>query len=387
MAEESDLEKTEPASSRRLEQAREEGQVPRSREIGAFLVLMVAAATFWFAGAWMMQRMAALLRRGLILDEHLIRDTGSMSLRFSELSLDALLTFAPFLFVLVLAALFSPFVLGSWNFSLKTLMPDFSRMDPLSGVSRLISWNGLVELLKAVAKATLVGGVAGWVLWKRRDDFLALFGQPIEVGLVSAGQLVAYSFLMIVLAMVLIVAIDVPFQLWQYYDKLKMSKQEVKQEAKEMEGNPEIKGRVRQLQRQAARKRMMAAVPTADVIVTNPTHFAVALAYKNGMAAPKVLAKGMGEIALRIRTIAAESGVPMLEAPPLARALYRHADLDQEIPSTLYAAVAEVLAYVYQLTNWRQVGGHYPQPPRAIAVPAELVPDQPDEALAGALNG
>ena len=177
---------------------------------------------------------------------------------------------------------------------------------------------------------------------------------------------------MIVLAMILIVAIDVPFQLWQYHDKLKMSKEEVRQEGKEMEGNPEVKGRIRQLQRQAARKRMMGAVPTADVIVTNPTHFAVALAYKSGMAAPKVLAKGMGEIALRIRSIGAENGVPMLEAPPLARALYRHADLDQEIPSKLYAAVAEVLAYVYQLTNWRKVGGAYPQPPREIVIPSEL---------------
>jgi flagellar biosynthetic protein FlhB len=180
---------------------------------------------------------------------------------------------------------------------------------------------------------------------------------------------------MIVMTMLLIVAVDVPFQLWQYHDKLKMSKDEVKQEGKEMEGNPQVKGRIRQLQREAARKRMMGAVPTADVIVTNPTHFAVALAYKSGMGAPKVLAKGMGDIALKIREIGAQNGVPMLEAPPLARALYRHAELDQEIPSTLYAAVAEVLAYVFQLANWRQVGGSYPMPPRSIAVPAELVPE------------
>ena len=176
------------------------------------------------------------------------------------------------------------------------------------------------------------------------------------------------------MAMVLIVAIDVPFQLWQYHDKLKMTKEEVRQENKEMEGNPEVRGRIRQLQREAARRRMMGAVPKADVIVTNPTHFAVALAYKSGMGAPKVLAKGMGEIALKIREVGAAHGVPMLEAPPLARALYRHADLDQEIPTALYAAVAEVLAYVYQLANWRKVGGHYPLPPREIAVPAELVP-------------
>ena len=375
MAEESDVEKTEPASSRRLEQAREEGQVPRSREIGAFLILIVSASAFWFVGPWMMQRTTSIVRRGLTLEEPLIRDPQFMMVRFADLSLDALLSFAPLLLALVIAALVSPFFLGSWNFSLKALSPDLGRLDPIKGLARLVSWNGLVELVKAVGKAFLVGGVATWVLWKDRDDVFALFSQPIDVGLSSAGHLISYSFLMIVLAMLLIVAIDVPFQLWQYHDKLKMSKEEVRQEGKEMEGNPEVKGRIRQLQREAARKRMMGAVPTADVIVTNPTHFAVALAYKSGMGAPKVLAKGMGDIALRIREIGAENSVPMLEAPPLARALYRHAEIDQEIPSALYAAVAEVLAYVYQLANWRQVGGNYPMPPREIAVPVELVPE------------
>lgn len=375
MAEESDLEKTEPASSRRLEQAREEGQVPRSREIGAFLILMVSASAFWFMGSWMMQRTTAIVRRGLTLEEPLLRDPQFMMVRFADLSIDALMSFSPLLLALVVAALGSPFLLGSWNFSLKALNPDLGRLDPIKGLSRLISWSGLVELVKAVAKALLVGGVAIWVLWSERNDIFAIFGQSVEVGLSSAGHLINYSFLMIVMSMLLIVAIDVPFQLWQYYDKLKMSKQEVKQEGKEMEGNPEVKGRIRQLQREAARKRMMGAVPTADVIVTNPTHFAVALAYKSGMGAPKVLAKGMGEIALKIREIGAENGVPMLEAPPLARALYRHTEIDQEIPSALYAAVAEVLAYVYQLANWRQVGGNYPMPPREILVPAELVPE------------
>lgn len=375
MAEESDLEKTEPASSRRLEKAREEGQVPRSREIGAFLILMVSASAFWFVGPWMMQRTTAIVRRGLILDEPMVRDPQFMLVRFADLSLDALLSFAPLLLALIIAALVSPFFLGSWNFSAKAITPDLARLDPIKGLARLVSWSGLAELVKAVAKALLVGGVALWVLWSQRYDLFALFGQSTEAGLASAGHIVAYSFLMIVITMLLIVAIDVPFQLWQYYDKLKMSKDEVKQEGKEMEGNPEVKGRIRQLQREAARKRMMGAVPTADVIVTNPTHFAVALAYKSGMAAPKVLAKGMGDIALKIREIGAQHSVPMLEAPPLARALYRHAEIDQEIPSALYAAVAEVLAYVFQLNNWRQVGGNYPTPPRSIAVPAELVPE------------
>jgi flagellar biosynthetic protein FlhB len=224
---------------------------------------------------------------------------------------------SPPLFVaLLVAALLSPFFVGSWNFSAKALQPDLSRLDPLKGLSRLVSWSGLAELVKAVAKALLVGGVAVGVLWSERGDLLAMFAQSGQLGLVSAGHLLSFSFLAIVSAMLLIVAIDVPFQLWQYHDKLKMSRQEVKQESKELEGNPEIKGRIRQLQREAARKRMMAAVPAADVIVTNPTHYAVALAYSSGMRAPKVLAKGMGEVALKIRQVGAENGIPMIEAAP-----------------------------------------------------------------------
>jgi flagellar biosynthetic protein FlhB len=375
MAEESDLERTEPASGRRLEQAREEGQVPRSREVGAFLILMVAAGSFWFMGPWMMQRVVAIFRRGLSVDASLTREPQLMLVRFADISLDALQVFAPFLLVLIVAALVSPYFLGSWNFSLKALQPDLGRLDPLKGLARLVSWSGVVELVKAVAKASLVGGVAVWVLWSQHKSIFAIFGQSVEVGLASAGHLLNFSFLVVVSAMLLIVLADVPFQLWQYHDKLKMSREEVRQEGKEMEGNPEVKGRIRQLQREAARNRMMGAIPTADVIITNPTHFAVALAYKSGMTAPKVVAKGQGNIALKIREIGAEHGVPMLEAPPLARALYRHTELDQEVPSSLYAAVAEVLAYVYQLSNWRQVGGNYPKPPRDIVVPVELVAD------------
>jgi len=379
MAEESDLERTEAASARRLEQAREEGQVPRSREVGAFLVLVVAATAFWLMGPWMVQRVSGIVRRGLVFDHQQARDPSLMLVRLADIALDALFSFAPLFAALVVAALLSPFFLGSWNFSAQALQPDLSRLDPLKGLARLVSWSGLAELLKAVAKASLVGGVAVWVLWSEQGELLAMFAQSIQVGLSSAGHMLSFSFFAMVAVMLLIVAVDVPFQLWQYHDKLKMSHQEVKQEGKELEGNPEVKGRIRQLQREAARKRMMAAVPAADVIVTNPTHYAVALAYKSGMSAPKVLAKGMGEVALKIRQVAADAGVPMIEAAPLARALHRHVDLDQEIPSALYAAVAEVLAYVYQLANWRQTGGSFPQPPQAIPVPEHL--------LAEALNG
>lgn len=214
-----------------------------------------------------------------------------------------------------------------------------------------------MELGKAILKAVLIGGVAVLLVWKEREEILGLLGEPLEAGIAHAGHLVSFSFLMLVATLVLVVAADVPFQLWQYFHKLKMTKEEVKQEMKEMMGDPHVKGRIRSLQMQAARKRMMAAVPKANVVVTNPTHYAVALSYQTGMAAPKVVAKGVGAVALRIREVASENAVPIMEAPPLARALYKHTEIDAEIPSALYSAVAEVLAYIYQLANWRQSGG------------------------------
>jgi flagellar biosynthetic protein FlhB len=336
---------------------------------------MVSAAAFWTVGGWMMQRTTDIMKRGLTFDEQILRDPQLMLARLFDISLDALISFGPLILALVVAALASPFFLGSWNVSTKVLVPDITRLNPLKGLTRIISWSGLLELVKSVAKASLIGSVAVYVLWSERGEILALLGQTVDAGLANAGHLINYSYLVIVLSMVIIVALDVPFQLWQYYNKLKMSKEEVKRESKEMEGNPEVKGRIRSLQREAARRRMMSAVPAADVIVTNPTHFAVALAYKSGMRAPKVIAKGMGEIALKIRSIGVEHGVPLLEAPPLARALYRHTELDREIPSLLYAAVAEVLAYVYQLSQWRRQGGNYPFPPHDIPVPAAMVPE------------
>lgn len=375
MAEESDLERTEPASARRLEQAREDGQVPQSRELSAFLVLMVAAAAFWLMGGWIAQRIASIFQRGLTLDEKLVREPDQMLVRFSDLSLDALFTLSPLLVALMIAAAASPFLLGSVNISAKALEPKFSRMDPIKGLGRLFSVSGLVDLVKAIAKSLLIGGTAVWVIWYEHRDMFLLLAQPVEVGLVNAAQMLSFSFLVIVSAMILIVILDVPFQIWHYHDKLKMTRDELKQEGKEMEGDPHVKGRIRSLQREAARRRMMAAVPQADVIVTNPTHFAVALAYKNGMGAPRLVAKGTGEIARRIREIGAENGVPLLEAPPLARALHKHVEIDQEIPGTLYAAVAEALAWVYQLSNWRKAGGQYPVPPSDLQVPPNLVPE------------
>ncbi|WP_374277787.1 flagellar biosynthesis protein FlhB [Azonexus sp.] len=375
MAEDSDLEKTEEPTGRRVEQAREQGQVPHSRELGTFLVLIVAAAAFWMMGNWFVSRSMAVIKKGFMVEPKFMHEPAQMLSRLADISGDALFVFSPLFGLLLLAAVLPPFFLNAWVFAPKALVPDFKRMDPIAGFGRMFSWNSLMELGKAILKACLVGGVAAMLIWGEREEIFGLFGEPLEAAVAHAGKLIVFSFLLLVAALILVVAADVPFQLWQYFDKLKMTKEEVKQEMKEMMGDPHIKGRIRSLQMQAARRRMMAAVPQANVIVTNPTHYAVALSYKMGMSAPKVVAKGAGAIALKIRELAAEHAVPIMEAPPLARALYKHAELDSEIPSALYNAVAEVLAYIYQLANWRQVGGVYPVPPRDLPVPPELVPE------------
>lgn len=375
MADESDLDKTEEPSSRRIEQAREQGQVPHSRELGTFLVLLTAGLAFWVMGSWFFQRSLALVRKGFVVEPRFAKEPAMMLVRLSDISLDALLVFSPLLALLLLASLLTPFLLNAWVFAPKTVVPDLGRLNPIAGFGKLFSWNGLMELGKAILKSILVCVVGVLLMWREREEILSLLSQPLEAGVAHAGHLVAFSFLVLVSSLIVIVVVDVPFQIWQYFEKLKMTKEEVKREMREMMGDPQVKGRIRSLQMQAARKRMMSAVPQADVVVTNPTHFAVALSYKAGMSAPKVLAKGTGVIALRIKELAAESAVPTLEAPPLARALYKHAEIDAEIPSALYNAVAEVLAYIYQLANWRETGGAYPVPPRDLSVPPELVPE------------
>jgi len=372
MAEGSDLEKTEQPTGRRIEQARGEGQVPHSRELSSFLVLIVAASFFWLFGSWALQNVMRLMQKGLTIDTVFVREPHLVFPRLADLGADAALYFSPLLLALIIATLIPPFILNSWVFSSKALIPKPERMNPITGIGRIFSWNSLMELAKAVMKALLIGGVAVLMLWGEREEIFGLWALPLNASLASAGKLITFTFFIVVASIILVVIADVPFQLWQYYKKLRMTKDEVRRESKETEGDPLVKGRIRSLQREAARRRMMAAVPEADVIVTNPAHFAVALAYKEGMHAPKVVAKGMGEIARKIKALGAEHGVPMLEAPPLARALYKFTDIDEVIPGPLYAAVAEVLAYVYQLNLWRKEGGNYPLPPKNVPVPPEF---------------
>ena len=378
MAEESDLERTEPATGRRLEQAREEGQVPHSRELSAFLIMISAVGILWFLGGWMASRLAAAARKSLTIESGLLNGVESLFPRLIDSFADAMIALLPLFGGLLLVALISPVFLGAWIFSPKALAPKFSRLNPVNGLGRIVSKQGLVELAKAIVKAIVVGGVAVLVIWNDLDELVLLATMAPEYGLLQLSDLVLLSFLLVAGSMALVVAVDVPFQLWHYHEKLKMTRDEVKREHKEMEGDPQVKGRIRSLQREAARRRMMAEVPKADVIVTNPTHFAVALAYKPGMAAPKILAKGRGEIAGKIRELGAKHGVPLVEAPPLARALFRWSEIGEQIPIRLYAAVAEVLAYIFQLNRYREQGGEYPLPPKVIEVPAELDPGAVD---------
>lgn len=373
MAEDSDLERTEPASQRRIEQAREKGQVARSRELTTVAILLAAGGSMIGMGDTMMQHLRALMINGLTLDKTAAFDPAQMVMHLHVHATDILLVFLPFLGLMAVVTVASSVIISGWLFTFDALTPDFSRVNPLKGVSRIISKSGLVEMVKAIAKAALIGGVALWVVWHDVEGIVALMSEPLEPATTHMASLIGFNFMAVSGSMLLIVAIDVPFQLWNHSQQLKMTKEEVRKEAKESEGDPMVKGRIRQLQREAARRRMMSEVPKADVIVTNPTQYAVALQYQeNRMRAPRAIAKGAGLVAQRIRELGEENYVPILEAPPLARALFRHAELEQEIPAQLYTAVAEVLAYVYQLRRYRTYGGAQPEMPRELPVPPEL---------------
>lgn len=370
MAEESHLERTEPASPRRLEQAREEGNVARSPELSAFAVVAAALSAFWFYGESLMIGLKRLTARGLTLDASAVRDPGAMGARLYELATEALSLSAPLLVVTVIAALVAPLAIGGWSFAPAAVLPKFNRISPLSGFQRMFSVRGIADLAKALLKASLIGGAGFLVLWKGKDSMLQLAGQPFESALTAAASLVLMSVLAVAAVMSAIAAVDVPLQLWQYARNLRMTREDVKRETKETEGDPHVKAAIRSQQRAAARKRMMAEIPKATVVVTNPTHFAVALRYESSMRAPLVVAKGADLLAARIRGVAELHDVPILEAAPLARALYTHTDLGEQIPEKLYTAVAEVLAYVLQLRS----GVTGLKPLGDLQVPPELDP-------------
>ena len=375
MAKDSDLERTEPASHQRIDKAREDGDVPRSRELATMTILLAAGAGLYTSGDSLLRQLNSTLSSGLSFDRAQAFDFSLLQSRLAAHLLDLVIAFVPLAGLLMLVAIASPLLIGGWLFSAHALVPDFGRMNLFKGLGRLVSVNALVELGKAVAKAVLVGTVSYLVMRNQIDTVLGLMVEPPRAGTRHLTQILFSSFMLIVMSLVLIAAIDAPYQMWQYAKKLMMTRQEVRQEAKESEGNPEIKAKIRQQQRDMARRRMMSEVPTADVVVTNPTHYAVALKYADGkMGAPKVVAKGADAVAAKIRELAAANNVPLLEAPPLARALFKHTELGDEIPEGLYTAVAEVLAYVFQLRAFRESGGLRPEVPIDLDAPLPLDP-------------
>jgi flagellar biosynthetic protein FlhB len=370
MAEDSDLDRSEPASQRRLEQARAKGQVPRSPELSTFVVLLAAGAGLIVMGGNLIGHLRVMLQHALTVDRAAAFETPLMAARLYDAAIMAMGGLWPLLLLVLAAALAAPLLVSGWLFSFDAIQPDFGRLNPVRGLARMFSTHGLVELGKASLKTLIIGGVASWVIWSQLGGMLALLGQPLPIGLARIGHMLGTTLLAVVGAMGLIVALDVPFQIWDHGRQLRMTKEEVKQESRDNEGDPQIKGRIRQLQRERARKRMMQEVPKADVVVTNPTRFACALRYQQGERAPRLVAKGSLFLAERIVELARENNVPVLRAPPLARALFAHAEIGNDIPAPLYAAVAEVLAWVYQL---RQPEGN-PQLPAQLPVPPEMDP-------------
>ncbi len=382
---ESAQDRTEQPTAKRLEEARRHGQVPRSPELTTAAVVLIAGIGLHFFGGHAVAELRGLMQSDLGLTREQALDPSWLAPSFVASLSRALAAAAPILALTLVAALLAPLTLGGWNFSFEALVPDFTRLSPLNAWQRMFSVRSLVELAKAFAKFLLVASVAVAFLWKHAGSLLALGAEDPTAGIAHAAALWSSALLTFAVALGAIAAADVPWQLWNHTRRLRMTRQEVRDELRESEGSPEAKGRVRRAQQEAAKRRMMQEVPKADVVVVNPTHFAVALRYdEQRMRAPTVLAKGVDEVAARIREVALEHGVPIFEAPSLARALHRAVPIGGEIPVSLYVAMAQVLTYVYQLRSARRAGDIPPAPPRIGALPeaAEDVPAaaQPPEA-------
>lgn len=375
MAENEDgQEKTERATGKRQRDARERGQVPRSRELNTTVMLLASAGGLLAFGSSAGTQMIHLMQTGLTLDRQSAFDTTRMLSIVGDTLWDAFIIIAPLLIIATLAALATPLLMGGWNVSMKALAPDISKIDPLKGMKKLASPQGFMELVKSIIKASLIGGFATLMIWHSFSELMSLGNLDVRSAIVQSFGILGWIFLKLSATLILIAIVDVPFQLWNHNRQLRMTKKEVKEEGKETEGNPENKARVRRVQQEISMRRMMADVPKADVIVTNPTHFAVALRYDDeAMGAPRVVAKGADLVAMQIRTIARENRVPVFEAPPLARALYYNAEIGSEIPAGLYLAVAQVLAYVYQLKHSIYGDAERPKAPNEFDIPDEFL--------------
>ncbi|UXH38618.1 MULTISPECIES: flagellar biosynthesis protein FlhB [Pseudomonas] len=372
---ESGQDKTEDPTDKRKRDAREKGEIARSKELNTVASTLAGAGALLAFGGNLAQTLMTLMQMNFSLSREVLTDERSMGMFLLASGKMAIWAVQPILMLLFVIAFVSPIALGGFIFSGSLLQPKFSRLNPLSGIKRMFSLNSLTELLKAMAKFLVILAVALVVLSNDRQALLAIANEPLEQAIIHSVQVVGWSALWMAAGLLLIAAADVPYQLWQTQKKLKMTKQEVKDEYKDSEGKPEVKQRIRQLQREVSQRRMMAAVPEADVIITNPTHYAVALQYdpQKGGVAPLLVAKGTDFIALKIREIGAEHKIQILESPALARAIYYSTEVEGEIPAGLYLAVAQVLAYVFQIRQYRAGKGKRPEPLKEdLPIPQDL---------------
>ncbi len=374
MAEDSGQDKSEEPTGKRVSDARKKGQVPRSKELDTFVALVTASVMLIFLGKEIALGLMQLMQQQFQISREIIFDPKSPSLYFGQVLLDGILLVAPFILTMGLVALITPMMMGGWNFSTESMQPKLSKFNLLKGFVRMFGTQGLIELLKAIFKTGIILFVAKILFDYYLPEFMGLSAyHSVKAAIYASGDIIVLCLLILSSTLILIVMVDVPYQLWKYKKELKMTKQEVKDESKDTEGNPQVKGRIRQLQMAMAQGRMMQDVPEADVIVTNPSHFAVALKYDQlGAGAPVLVAKGTELIAAQIRNIALGADVPLVAAPPLARALYFSTEVGDEIPSGLFLVVAQVLAYVYQLKAVKTHGGEKPSMPKDLQVPDEF---------------
>jgi flagellar biosynthetic protein FlhB len=371
---ESGQDKTEDPTEKRKKDSREKGEIARSKELNTLAVMMAGAGALLVFGGMLAEDLMELMRLNFTLSREVIMDQGAMGAFLLQSGKLALVAIQPIMITLLLAALIGPISLGGWLFAAGSMAPKFSRMNPAAGLKRMFSFKSVVELLKALAKFLITLGVALVVLLSDVDDFLRIAHEPLESAIIHSVTLVGWSTLWLACGLIIIAAVDVPVQLWEAHKKLLMTKQEVRDEHKDQEGRPEVKQRIRQTQREMSQRRMMAAIPDADVVITNPTHYAVALKYDSEKGgAPMLIAKGSDFLALKIREIAVANNVMLLESPGLARSIYYSTELDQEIPGGLYLAVAQVLAYVYQIRQYRAGKGKRPDPLKDdLPIPPDL---------------
>ncbi len=375
MAESSAQDRNLPASPRRLEKAREEGQVARSRDLGHFAAVAAGGVALVLFAPQLSDMLAQMLKRALHFNAHSLAAPGFMGERLAELVQTLMWIAFPLGLLMAAVAVVAGVASGGWVWTWTPLGPKFDKLNPFAGLARIVSKHQLVDTMKACLLALLLGGAGALYLRAHLDEFGGVLALPLPAALAQAGRTLLAGLSLLLLLLAAFALVDVPLQRHLHKSRLKMSREELRQEQKETEGNVEVKAKVKARMREMANRRMLAAVPKADLVVMNPTHYAVALKYDDAkMSAPRVVAKGADLMALRIRDSAKDSQVPVLEAPVLARALYAHAEIDREIPAALFAAVAQVLAYVYQLRAAMQGRAVMPNDLPPLDVPVELDP-------------